>query len=397
MSEAGGAAELAELRRRLQEAEDTLEAIRSGAVDAVVLDAGQGQRVYTLESADYPFRVVLNTMHEGVVTLAGDQTVVYCNQRFSDLTGVPCGSIVGRRFGEFIWGRPIELIRGLLEGARQEAQVAELDLLTAEGTPLPARLSVTAFTVAATPMLSVLVIDLTEQKRAERELLEHQGRLRQAATDLSFAEQRERQRLANLIHDSVAQTLIAVKLYTEALRANPDAAAIGPPLDQIRDMVNEAVLESRAIMTELSPPVLRGQGLVAALQWWAEHIQEKHGLSVAVDSGGTAQRFDQDAEAAVFQMAKELLQNTIKYAQATGVSIHISCSETGLDLEIADDGVGFDPASIERTERGGFGLSSVRERVGYLGGEFVIDSAPGKGTCSRITLPLSCQPVTPQA
>lgn len=389
--------ELADLRARLEEAEETIEAVRSGRIDAVVMKAGEAHRVYTLEGADYSYRVVLNTMHEGVVTVAEERTIVYCNQRFSDLVGVPCEDIVGHDLDEFVLGKPIEVLKKLFAGAEHEPQVAELPLLCTDGTQTPARFSITSFGVDHTPMFSVLVTDLTEPKRHGRELQEHQKRLRALAGQLADAAQQERQRLAVAIHDEIAQTLGAAKMHTQMLRGNPEAAAIRPALDKVANLIDEAVRQSREIMTELSPPILKQWGLVEGLRWWAAEVHTKHGLGVAVTVEGDVQRLEPGIEAALFAVVKELLQNTIKHAQATSAAIHVDCSETELDIEISDNGVGFAPASIERTEQGGFGLFSVRERIGYLGGTFAVDSAPGKGTRSKISLPLPCNVVATQA
>lgn len=378
------------LRQRSQAVENLLERPPDGGVDAVVRDEGQGKRLYTLESADYPYRVLLNTMHEGAVTLTPEQTIVYCNQRFSDLTGIPCENILGQRLGKFVVGEPSELISELLTAAQHEPQVVELELLSAGGTPIPARFSVTAFNADATSMFSVLITDLTEQKRAERRLLEHRKRLRAASAELSIAEQRERQRLASALHDEVAQTLGAIKLHLSVLGSTISDPSAAEAMASIVTMVDDVIRQSRTIMTELSPPVLKQQGLIEALRWWGEQVKEKHGLEVAVDVEGPMGRLAPDVEATLFQTVKELLQNAIKYAQVERAAIHVKCSETHVDIEVADSGVGFDPATIEVTKQGGFGLFSARERIAYLGGDFQIDSAPGKGTRASISLPLPC-------
>jgi two-component system sensor histidine kinase DegS len=143
-------------------------------------------------------------------------------------------------------------------------------------------------------------------------------------------------------------------------------------------------------MAELSPQILQQQGLIEALGWWGGQIKAKHGLEVTVNVEGTMERLTPDVEASVFQAVKELLQNTLKYAHAEQATIRIICSPTRLEIQVADDGVGFDPSLVETTEKGGFGLFSVHERMAYLGGDFQIDSAPGKGTRSTLSLPLPC-------
>lgn len=235
--------------------------------------------------------------------------------------------------------------------------------------------------------------DHLEQLVTERtaQLEANQQRLRALAAELSIAEQRERQRLATALHAEVAQTLGAIKLHLGMLGAVTTTPPIAEQVGAIVGLVEEAVRQSRSIMVELSPPVLQQNGLLEALRWWAEQVREKQGLEVSVTITGAFERPGTDVETTAFQTVRELLQNTVKYAQATSASISVNCENDLLNIEVADNGVGFDPASVEATEHGGFGLFSIRERIGYLGGEFVISSAPGQGTRARISLPGACQ------
>jgi signal transduction histidine kinase len=223
-----------------------------------------------------------------------------------------------------------------------------------------------------------------------RALEANQQRLRALAADLTLAEQHERQRLAGVVHDEIAQTLGVLKLQLSVLRADDAARPLEDRLTQVITMVDEAIRQSRTIMMELSPPILRQAGLVEALQWWAQQVQEKHGLEVVVTVEGETQRLDEDLEATIFQTVKELIQNTVKHAHATRLAVRMQCGHGKLSVEVADDGVGFDPSATRYTAGGGFGLYGIRERLAYLGGDLQIDSAPGKGTRIALHLPQHC-------
>ncbi|MHB8997617.1 MAG: PAS domain-containing sensor histidine kinase [Armatimonadota bacterium] len=257
---------------------------------------------------------------------------------------------------------------------------------------------------------AVLVFaDISRMRQAEEELISYrdhlerlvsertadleanQQRLRALAAELVTAEQSERQRLAGVIHDEVAQTLGVIKLRLQMLQADERAALLAAQISELIEMTADAISQSRMIMVELSPPILQKEGLVQALRWWAEQVLERHGLGVEVSVVGSADGLDKNLEIAAFQAVKELLQNTVKHAHATQAAIRLACSEDHFTIEVADDGVGFDPAAAPTPEEGGFGLFSVRERMAYLGGDFRIDSAPGQGTRSSITLPVRCK------
>jgi PAS domain S-box-containing protein len=230
---------------------------------------------------------------------------------------------------------------------------------------------------------------LVDERTADLEA--NQQRLRALAADLVLAEQSERQRLAGVIHDEIAQTLGVIKLRLQMLQADERAGVVAAQIDELIEMTADAISQSRTIMVELSPPILQKEGLLAALHWWAAQVRERHGLAVEVSVLSAVEGLDRNMEIAAFQAVKELLQNTIKHAHATQADVRIGCSSGQLSIEVADNGVGFDPVAAQNVDKGGFGLFSVRERLAYLGGDFRIDSAPGKGTRSSIILPVRCR------
>jgi PAS domain S-box-containing protein len=229
----------------------------------------------------------------------------------------------------------------------------------------------------------------------DTELAERQERLRALAADLVGAEERERRRIAGTIHDEVANTLALIKLNLSAYRAavDPDHAT---PLTEILKTVDEAIAQSRAIMAELSPPGLRDAGLPEALRWWGERVSHRHGLDVTFELEHEVPRLPWEVEVALFQAAKELIQNAVKHAQARRLSIIAGCDGGQMWIKIEDDGRGFDASAIASTESGGFGLMHIKERMSYLGGALDITSTPGKGTKAILTLKVPCN-VAPSA
>src|SRR6185503_6653718 len=134
---ARSSAAVKELRRRLQEAEDTINAIRDGHVEALVVHAPEGEQIFTLRSADQPYRLMVEQMREGALTLAADGTILYCNQRFAELTGRPPERIAGRTLEEFVDARDVSMLQRVL-GA--ESCRVEVQLKTDGGASNPAQL-----------------------------------------------------------------------------------------------------------------------------------------------------------------------------------------------------------------------------------------------------------------
>jgi len=157
-----------ELRRRLQEAEDTINAIRDGHVEALVVHAQEGEQIYTLRSADQPYRLIVEQMREGALTLAADGTVLYCNQRFAELIGRPAERIAGQAFGEFLHPDDVPTLAGVLGS---KSCRAEVQLSTGGGAVNPAQLSSITLNIDGARTIAVVVTDLTHE-RTERGLRE---------------------------------------------------------------------------------------------------------------------------------------------------------------------------------------------------------------------------------
>ncbi len=168
MTDANRPAELAELRLRLEEAEETIRAIRSGAVDAFVVEVPHGARVYTLQSADRPYRLLVEEMQQGALTLREDGTIAYCNRRFADLIGTPPEQLMGVAFRDFIPRDAQISYERLLQQGRTSAGQGDAHLQTAGGALVPVFLTVNALPADCGAAVGVLVTDLTTQRHHEK-------------------------------------------------------------------------------------------------------------------------------------------------------------------------------------------------------------------------------------
>ncbi len=167
MSKLERQSEVAELRARLSEAEATLDAIRRGEVDALVITESDTEQIYTLQGADYPSRVLLQEMNEGALTLLPDGPILYCNKRFAALVKLPHEQIIGMPFDKFVTPGNQEAFQALLRQAQEGGAKGEISLSAADGTLVPTYYSVNPLHIEQTPCLCVVVTDLTEQKRNE--------------------------------------------------------------------------------------------------------------------------------------------------------------------------------------------------------------------------------------
>ncbi|MDF0642412.1 MAG: response regulator [Nitrospira sp.] len=236
-----------------------------------------------------------------------------------------------------------------------------------------------------------------EQMVADRtnKLLQSQKRLRAMATELNFAEQRERKRMALELHDHLAQMLVLCRLNLGQLKRTVRLDDKGAELvQQTQDALSESLTYTRTLVAELAPTVLHEFGLVPALNWLADRMN-RHNLNVDVKSEGVGEvALAEDQAVLLFQSVRELLINAAKHGQSGQACLTIARQKEALLVEVGDQGKGFDPNATFAVEvptalSSKFGLYSIRERMTALGGRLDLISQPGKGTRARLVLPLS--------
>ncbi len=230
-----------------------------------------------------------------------------------------------------------------------------------------------------------------EQRVEQRtlELVQSQRSLRVLTTELNLAEQRERKRLATELHDHLQQLLVLGKIRLgqgKRIAQSPSAAGV---IQQVDDLLTEALAYTRTLVAELSPPVLRDQGLGAGLQWLAEYMK-KHDLHVTVtlpEHNGLA--LPEEHVVLLFQSVRELLINSAKHAGTGEATVRMERQAAALTIEVSDKGKGFRVAAAETPKQfsSKFGLFSIQERMHALGGSFTIDSSE-QGTRCLLVLPL---------
>jgi PAS domain S-box-containing protein len=175
--------ELESLRVRLEEAEDTLKAIRRGEVDAIVVDGPQGKRIFTLQSADDPYRILVERMNEGAATLNGEGTILFCNRRLAEMLGLPAERLVGSSFRSTLCEKRRQGFKELTRRALKDNVRSTGELLRNDGTMLPVQLSLSPLPNPAWGQsICVIATDLDEQRQAELKLRE-QAALLDLATD----------------------------------------------------------------------------------------------------------------------------------------------------------------------------------------------------------------------
>jgi PAS domain S-box-containing protein len=235
-------------------------------------------------------------------------------------------------------------------------------------------------------------VEMLQDEAARRELAEgvlreRSQQLTRLASELALAEQRERRRLAAVLHDNLQQLLVAARFQLGALRRRgeeKDRRAV----DGVQELLEESIEVSRSLTGELSPPILYEGGLIAGLEWLATWMERKHGLSVELRTEAAAMPESDDMTVLLFESVRELLLNAVKHSGVKRAEVNLCSLGEQVELTVSDSGAGFDPQLATRhAEGGGFGLFSIRERLALLGGSLKIDSAPGRGSRFALRAP----------
>ncbi len=224
-----------------------------------------------------------------------------------------------------------------------------------------------------------------DRRSAALAIAENEAKLRELAQHLERVKEEERRAIAREIHDDIGTTLTALKFELARLaRDLGDRPAAAPRVNAMNELLAHAVAASHRIQHDLRPPVLDA-GLVAALEWLARGFTER--TAVPVDFDANRDEIDIAAEraAALYRVAQEALANVAKYAHARRVTMHLFASGGEVTLEVADDGVGFDPQMLAATP--GFGVRGLVERARGLGGWAEVNAAPGRGTTVMFSIP----------
>jgi signal transduction histidine kinase len=234
-------------------------------------------------------------------------------------------------------------------------------------------------------------IRIREQTLREnaRLLEEYQGRLRNLASELVIAEERERRSLATELHDSVCQTLAVAKLRLAGLHDQFPNGYMGEELKRACSLLNEATMEARTLIAQLSPRILYDIGLEAAIEYLGEQFNSRFALQVVLHDDGSPKPVGDDLRALLFRGAQELLMNAVKHGQATRADIFLRRTGNRIELTVTDNGKGFAAPKngLPSSSIGGFGLFSIHERIRHVGGVLSIDSSPGEGTEVLLSVP----------
>jgi PAS domain S-box-containing protein len=333
---------------------------------------------------------VLGTVPDAIITIDRHGTIVAANPATTRIFGYTNEEILGQNiellmphtylptYGGYI-GQHLEIGNTPFPGIDHEVFGARKD-----GSRFPIDLAVSE--IPHLDLFTGIIRDITARKQTEQELDQYRKDLRTMSSELMLAEQRERQRLAEDLHDGVGQALFRARMKLDQLStAVPAAREVSAILAEVAAMMNTMTFQ-------LSPPVLHKLGLRPALRSLAKDMRQRYALSVQINDDGQDIPLDEPVALILFRSIRELLINVSKHAQTESAVLSIKRRDHRLQVEVSDRGKGFETVDQScHVDSGHFGLFSIHERIEYIGGTFKIRSMPGQGTTVTLTAPLTAQ------
>ncbi len=345
--------------------------------------------------AEDRIRLIIDTIPVMAWSLRPDGVVDFLNQRWTDYTGLSLGQYVADPTGLIHpEDAPRVFERWRAQMARDEGYDDEMRLRGADGT-------YRRFLVRTAPLRDEsgrvvkwygVSTDIEDRKRAEAELEKSLSHLRALTASLMRAQDDERRRIAQMLHETTAQDLAALKMFLGRLRrtmvmSDGDRTLLAEGIN----LIDHSIADVRTLSYLLHPPFLDESGLLAAVRWYAKGFADRSGIAVDLEVPPTFERLPQDVESTLFRVVQEALTNIHRHARSATARIRLRARCDCLALEITDCGCGMSAEVLSSVTSGsgapGVGLAGMRERLQQLGGALQIESND-RGTTLRATVPL---------
>jgi PAS domain S-box-containing protein len=330
------------------------------------------------------YRAIFEAAPDGVLVVNGEGVIVEANPAVARAFGYDRDELIGRGVDVLV----PEGVRSLHAGHRQRymrspharPMGAGLQLVgrRKDGVELPVEISLSPLQLDGETWVIAIVRDVTERKR-----------LRDFGAGALRASEEERQRIARELHDDTAQRLATLLVRLRILeRSGYEESDWQEAVINVREELKACADGVRRIARGLRPPELEDAGVVAAVRSHIRAVSGGSGIDVVLDADPIDPLLSADAKLVLYRIVQEAVSNAVRHSRGGRVEVRMRLEPDRVDATVQDDGAGFLPDAVRRTELGGLGILGMQERAGMVGGYVDIESRPGEGTRVRVSIPI---------
>jgi len=334
---------------------------------------------------------IFETAADGMRIVDRNFRVLKANDTFAKLVGLPKNEIIGRKCHDVFWGEACKSpgcpLTRILEGEQDVEYDSEK--MRPDGTVVPCIVSATPFRRPDGTTIGIVedFKDISERKKAERNLKRTSVRLRELTAHLQCIREEERSRIAREIHDELGQVLTALSLDLRWLkkRLPAEQMELHEKIQSMAELITATVSSISRICSELRPAILDDVGLSAAIEWQAEEFTSRTGIACDIRTDPPEIKLSEELSVAVFRIFQETLTNIVRHARASKVEVQLRLTPSEFSMKVCDDGIGIEITGPQKVKT--FGLLGVKERVRGFGGELNLTAGDTGGTCLDIVIP----------
>lgn len=329
-----------------------------------------------------------------ITNLSGN--IEYVNPHFSKVTGYTSNEVEGRNISIMKSGLTLlseykTLWETILTGKEWNSELANKKK---DGTIFWESVSISPVLDKTGKITHFIAVkeDITERKKAEKELQESYEKERQLIEHLQNVREEERAKISREFHDEIGQHLTVLKMDVAWLNKKArfkEDTAVAQRLDELQSLLDETVKSFRRILSDLRPTLIDDVGVEAAMEWHLQEFGRKNNIKTNFIVHLTEIDYPENISLPLFRILQESLNNISKHANAKNVTVSLIQEGKNIELTIHDDGIGFDKKQIK--DKRSFGIMGMKERVTITGGVFDVNSIQNQGTTIKVSIPLKIE------
>jgi PAS domain S-box-containing protein len=339
------------------------------------------------------FGLLVETMNEGLAAQDENGLITYVNEKACELTNYSREELIGHPVTDFLDEGNRRIVKEQMANRRRGLDKAyQVPWTRNDGQEIFVIVSPRAFFDADNHFKGsfAVITDITELKRKEKALKESERILRDLSSKLLTAQEDERRRIAGELHDSIGQTLVAIRLSLDKKlqQMGTEVAPPGVSIEQVRALVHNAIEEVQNIQTDLQPSILVNLGILASINRFCRDFQTVHSaIRIEKHINIEEEEVPELLKTVTYRVLQEAMSNAAKHSRADLVELSFGKAEDSIELVIKDNGQGFEVDEAFTAGKGttGFGIPSMRRRTELSGGVFWIESVRSRGTTVRVT------------